>query len=44
MCSQFIVEYTRGRGYHFPETFFARGEKLTVVSVSLSDWLGCLRG
>ena len=39
-----MVDYTRGRGYHFSKKFFARGEKLTAVSVSLSDWLGCLRG
>ena len=40
MCSQFHVEYTRGRHRHFPKNFFcARAESSTAGSVSLSDWL-----
>ena len=35
-----MVDYTRGSHRHFPKKFFARGEKLTAGSVSLSDWLG----
>ena len=35
-----MVDYTRGRYRHFPKNVFARGEKLTAGSVSLSDWLG----
>jgi hypothetical protein len=40
MCSQFDVDYTRGRHRLSLKKFFARGEKLTAGSVSLSDWLG----
>jgi hypothetical protein len=35
-----MVDYTRGRHRLSLKNFFARGEKLTADSVSLSDWLG----
>jgi hypothetical protein len=34
-----MVEYTRGRHRLSLKKFLARGEKLTAISVSLSDWL-----
>jgi hypothetical protein len=35
-----MVDHTRGRHRLSLKNFFARGEKLTAGSVSLSDWLG----